>query len=196
MKSVVASLFMLLAAPVVWSQDAAPTEASIRQLFETMHTSRLIDTMTAQIDEMVHSSIHESLKEKKLNAEQQRILDDMGSELAAMARQYLKWSELEPQIIAVYRKSFTQQEIDGMLTFYRSSTGQAVIEKLPLVMHNMMQLTMQRVGDLQPKIAQLQRDTIAALRRAQSRSADQDQSKPPTTSDAPESPAAPPAAPH
>ncbi len=196
MKGVAASLFMLLAAPVVWSQDPPPTEASIRQLFEIMHTSRLIDSMTAQMNQLMHSSIQQSLKGQKLNAEQQQILDDMGTELVGMVKQYLKWSELEPQMIAVYRKSFTQKEIDGMLSFYRSSTGQAVIAKLPIAMQNMMQVTMQRVGDMQPKIAQLQRDTLAALKRAESRSADQDQSNPPPTPDAPESPSAPPTAPH
>jgi uncharacterized protein len=195
MRSVIAGLLMLLAAPAVWSQDAPPTEASIRQLFEVMHTSKLLDSMMTQIDQVMHSSIQQSLKGQKLNAEQQQILDDMGSELAGMVKQYLKWSDLEPQMIAIYRKTFSQQEIDGMLAFYRSPTGQAVIEKLPLAMQNMMQSTMQRVGDLQPKIAQLQRDTIAALKRAQSRSAEQGQSEPPPPA-APASPSAPPTAPH
>ncbi|HUL47433.1 MAG TPA: DUF2059 domain-containing protein [Steroidobacteraceae bacterium] len=195
MRSVIAGLLMLLAAPAVWSQDAPPTEASIRQLFEVMHTSRLLDSMMTQIDQVMHSSIQQSLKGQKLNAEQQQILDDMGSELAGMVKQYLKWSDLEPQMIAIYRKTFSQQEIDGMLAFYRSPTGQAVIEKLPLAMQNTMQFTMQRVGDLQPKIAQLQRDTIAALKRAQSRSAEQGQSEPPPPA-APASPSAPPTAPH
>jgi uncharacterized protein len=196
MKSVIAWLFMLAAAPVVWSEDAAPTEASVRQLFEIMHTSKLIDTMTAQIGQIMHSSIQQSLKGQKLNAEQQQILADMETELAGMVKQFLKWSELEPQMIAVYRQSFSQQEIDGMQSFYRSSTGQAVIEKLPIAMQNMMQVTMRRVGDMQPKLAQLQRDTLAALKRAQSRSADQDRSNPPPAPAASESTAAPPAAPH
>jgi len=195
MRSVIAGLLMLLAAPAVWSQDTPPTEASIRQLFEVMHTSRLLDSMMTQIDQVMHSSIQQSLKGQKLNAEQQQILDDMGSELVGMMRQYLKWSDLEPQMIAVYRKTFTQQEVDDLLGFYRSATGQAVVDKLPVAMKDMMQLTMSRVSDLQPKIAQLQRDTIAALKRAQSRSAEPGQSE--TSSPAaPASPSAPPTAPH
>jgi uncharacterized protein len=197
MKSVIAGLLMLLAAQAVWSEDAPPTEASIRQLFEAMHTSKLIDTVTAQLDQVMHSSMQPALKGHRFNAEQRQILDDMETELAGMVKQYLKWSDLEPQLIAVYRKTFTQQEISGMLVFYSSSTGQAVIEKLPLVMQNTMEFTMQRLGDLQPKIAQLQRDTIAALKRAESRADEPRQSEPPASA-SPEaaSPSAPPAAPH
>jgi len=196
MRSVIAGLLMLLAAPAVWSQDAPPTEASIRQLFEAMHTSRLLDTMMTQIDQVMHSSIQQSLKGQKFNAEQQQILDDMGTELVGMMKQYLKWSDLEPQMIAVYRKTFTQQEVDGMLGFYRSATGQAVVDKLPVAMQDLMQLTSHRIGDLQPKIAQLQRDTIAALKRAQSRSAEQGDSEPPPSPGAPASSSAPPPSPH
>jgi hypothetical protein len=197
MKSVIAGLLMLLASQAVCSQDAAPTEASVRQLFETMHTSKLIETVTAQLDQVMHSSIQQSLKGEKISAEQQQILDDMGTELAGMMRQYLKWSDLEPQMIEVYRKSFTQREISAMLVFYGSAEGQAVIEKLPAVMQNMMQFTMQRVGDMQPKIAQLERDTVAALKRAQSRAAEQEPSEPRASPSAvPASPPPPSTTPH
>jgi hypothetical protein len=153
MRAVLLGLLTLLAASAVWGQEAGPTEAAIKQLFEVMHTSKLFDDVMAQVDQMMHASIRDSLQGQTFNAEQQQIVDDMG-------------------------------------TFYRSATGQAVIAKMPATVKQMMQLTQQRMGNLQPKIAQLQSDTMAALKRAQSRAADkQDQSG------SPASPSAPPPAP-
>ncbi len=190
MRGVVFGLLTLLAVPAVWGQETAPTEASIKRLFEIMHTSKLLDGVMAQMDQMMHASIRESLQGQTLNAEQQQIIDDMGSELVGLMKENLDWTILEPQMVEVYRKTFTRQEVDGMLTFYRSPTGQAVIDKMPATVKQMMQLTQQRMGNLQPKIAQLQRDTMAALKRAQTRADNGDQSG------SPASPTAPPPAPH
>jgi len=54
----------------------------------------------------------------------------MGREIGSLVKAELNWSAIEPVMIEVYRNTFSQHEVDGMLTFYRSEVGQAVIAKL------------------------------------------------------------------
>ncbi|HJX20059.1 MAG TPA: DUF2059 domain-containing protein, partial [Steroidobacteraceae bacterium] len=59
-----------------------------------------------------------------------------------------------------------QHEVDGMLTFYRSEVGQAVIAKLPAAMQQSMTSIQGHVKTLTPKIVQLEKDTAAQLKAA------------------------------
>ena len=60
----------------------------------------------------------------------------------------------------IYKQSFTQKEVNGMLDFYKSEPGQAVIAKMPLVMQNTMQAMQARMNTTFPKLQKLQQDAI------------------------------------
>jgi len=159
-------LLAILAAPPALAAAARPSEQSIRQLFELMHTSAMLDNVMAQIDASARATMLQATAGEPLSEEQERILGDMQARLMSLMREELNWAGLEPMMIEVYRDSFTQKEVDGMLKFYRSDSGQAVIGKMPLVMQGMMQKMQGRMQSLTPRVAQLEKDAIAQLRAA------------------------------
>ena len=63
----------------------------------------------------------------------------------------------------IYRKSFSQSEMDGMLKFYKSPAGKAVIAKMPVVMQNTMQVMQGEMAEMMPKIQQLIADTTSQM---------------------------------
>ena len=67
-------------------------------------------------------------------------------------RSELNWQSLKPIYRAVYKDSFTQAEVDGMIQFYKTPVGQATIQKMPLVMQKSIQLTQERMQAMAPKI--------------------------------------------
>jgi hypothetical protein len=90
----------------------------------------------------------------------------MRSKINALFKEQMKWAALEPAFVDIYRKSFSQREIDGMLSFYQSETGRAVITKMPVVMQHTMQFTQNLMSDLLPKIQEMQIETIELLKAA------------------------------
>lgn len=64
----------------------------------------------------------------------------------------------------VYRKSFTQGEVDGMIAFYETPAGQAVINKLPAVMQNTVNEMQEMMHPVIQKIQRMQQDVIAELK--------------------------------
>ena len=73
---------------------------------------------------------------------------------------------MEPEIVAVYRESFTQEEIDAQLSFYRSPGGQAVIAKMPMVMQKSMEMSQRQMHRLMPKMQALMKETLSDAKAA------------------------------
>jgi hypothetical protein len=87
----------------------------------------------------------------------------MRQRIVALMTDEMSWARYEPLLFNVYRQSFTQSEVDGMLTFYRSDAGRAVIAKMPTVMQNTMQLVQQQMAQVMPKLQQIQQEAVAKL---------------------------------
>src|SRR5204863_10214557 len=116
----VTGVFAESAARAALAQEANPSEAAVRQLFEVMHSSKLLDAYLTQIDTTVRASMQQALAGQQLNPKQQKILDDMGRQIGSLVKAELNWPAIEPLMIDVYRNTFSQHEVDSMLVFYRS----------------------------------------------------------------------------
>ena len=177
------ALLVLPVAPA-FSEDAKPTVESVRHLFEIMQTSQMIDTVMSQMDANLRGALERATGGRPLNAQQQQLHDDMRAKVLGMLKDELTWSRLEPQMVEVYRSTFSRGEVDAMLKFYGSSSGQAIVAKLPQASQQMMQLTQERVRALVPRIVELQKETAQRIK---------DAAEPPP---APPSPQPPSPAPH
>jgi hypothetical protein len=166
MKLVMTLVLAVFASQAAYAQDAKPAEQSIRQLFEVMHSSRILDAYLTQVDSTVRASMQQAVSGQQVNPKQRQILEDMGREIGSLVKAELNWSAIEPEMIEVYRNTFSQHEVDGMLAFYRSEVGQAVIAKLPTAMQQSMTSIQSHVKTLTPKIVQLEKDTAAQLKAA------------------------------
>lgn len=75
----------------------------------------------------------------------------------------LSWDKISPMYMNIYRTTFTQKEVNDLITFYKSSTGQAVIEKLLVVMQQSMVQMKTYIADIMPQIQQINQGTISQL---------------------------------
>lgn len=156
----------LLGLQTAFAQDAKPTDASVKHLFELMHTSRQIDNALGTMHGAMHSTMDEAMAGRKLNAEQQKIRDDMITKLESMMKGEINWSSLEPMMVQAYRDNFSQKDIDAMTTFYSSPAGQSVADKMPLATQQTSQLIQQRMRSLMPRIVELEKDTAQKIKEA------------------------------
>jgi hypothetical protein len=47
------------------------------------------------------------------------------------AKQTMTWEALSPKIVKLYTDTFTKQELEEMITFFQTSTGQKVLNTMP-----------------------------------------------------------------
>jgi uncharacterized protein len=144
---------------------AAPaSEDSIRQLLAVTKTRSTLDGMQNQFKEMMHKSVQEALRGRIPTLEQQEAIDRMENKLLAIVQRELSWEKLEPMYIHLYQELFTEEEIAGMLSFYGTPAGQAVVNKMPtLVQQSMLQMQEMR-QKLGPEIRRIQQEFISEFR--------------------------------
>ncbi|MBS0379320.1 MAG: DUF2059 domain-containing protein [Proteobacteria bacterium] len=146
--------------------DAPPSDESIREVFEETHIQGIMGAALEQVKPNVRAQLQRELGGTHLNEKQRQIIEDSSQQRIALMQQALDWQLLEPKLIAAYREAFTQHDIDQMLVFYRSPTGQKAIAKQPQIMQQVGQFTMERVSAITPQLQQLQREMMQKVRAA------------------------------
>ncbi len=150
-----------MALPIV---DAAPpSQASVEHLLAVMHSSKLIDTMLHQIDGVMKNSMDQQLRAENASPAAQQIADRLRGRMMADLRGELSWEKIKGIYIEVYSQAFTQKEIDDLIGFYGSPTGQMVIEKMPEVMQKTQVMMLAR---MQPFMQHLRTDMEQSVREA------------------------------
>lgn len=160
----------LLLAALFFSATAATaepaSEASIRELLTVTQARELVDSMNTQLDEQMSTGIRIALGERKPTPKQQRAIDNMKGKMLVVMRGELAWERMEPMYIRVYRESLSEEEVAGMLAFYRTPAGQALIRKMPLMMQKIMPEIQGLMGSAIPKLEQAQREFMAEMNAA------------------------------
>jgi uncharacterized protein len=145
---------------------AVPSDASIRELLESTHARALLDNVAAQVDARTRADMAEAVKGRTLSDKQKQILDDLQNQLTVIVKGSVSWDNFEPMLLRIYRESFSQDEVDDMLKFYKTPAGQAVVNKMPMVMQNTMQEVQAVMQKTLQKIAEVQKEAEAKMRAA------------------------------
>jgi uncharacterized protein len=144
-----------------------PTEASIRELLELSDAHRLLDGMKAPLNAFIAKSMQDAAQGKEITPDKQAILDRMRTKMTTALDGLLSWDNLLPMYIKTYQASLTQEELDGMITFYKSPSGQAMIKKMPLIMQNIMGQMGSLMKPFQQRVQQIQQETQQEFRDLQ-----------------------------
>jgi hypothetical protein len=125
---------------------------------------KMFDSMMGQYDTVMKNSMQQALEGEPITPEQQKQLGDMQAEITLAFKQEMNWEKLEPLFVKIYRDSFSQEEVDGMLAFYKSPAGQAVIHKMPLVLQNTMTEMQKLMGPALQKVVPKAKTTIETMK--------------------------------
>lgn len=157
MKRRLSALAWLLATAPAWAQT--PSEASIDEVLQLTKAEALLAGVYANLDTTLQQVLAQSVQGRTLTPRQKRALDALPAEMSKVVREELAWSNLKPLYVRVYRQSFTQPEIDGLIAFYKSPAGIALVDKMPVVMQ-------QTLSELQTRIPPLVEKMQSAAERA------------------------------
>jgi hypothetical protein len=165
-KILFAVVFVWFAVSIALAADAPPTEESIKELIGLTDRGKIVELMLKQMDAGMEASLRQVAGGRKLTPEQEKILAEMRARMVALFKQEMSPDAFEPTMIEIYRKNFTQEEIDGMLKFYKTDSGKALLTKMPIVLQQMMQAMQTRTAEFMPKMHELMRNAAEALKDA------------------------------
>ena len=156
---------MLIAIAPLSAKAQQASESSVRELMEVTKSRQMLDEMWGQMDAFLQEAMRQALAGKTPTPEQQVAFDEMSTKLVALLRAEMTWELLEPRFLELYQQTFTEEEVAGMLEFYRSPAGQAVIDKMPQVMQRSLGMMHDITQSMMPKLRQIQAETIEKLKQ-------------------------------
>lgn len=150
MKNFVVAIVLTLSS--MCTTAAPASDESIKTLFAVMKAEILLESIYSNLEPAMRQAMNQAVAGKTLTADQKRIMDRAPQRMGELLRKELSWSKMEPIQIAIYRESFEQSEIDGLISFYKSPAGQAFVNKMPLVTQKAMIAMQTQMQEMMPRI--------------------------------------------
>ena len=159
-------IILVLSCSATFGQSTVPSEASIKELLELTQQSRKVtDSVTAQMNQLMNSAIEQVTKGEKLPPNAQNRVDQDKSEIAKMMHDILDYDKVLPMDVRIYQKSFTQAEVDGLVAFYKTPAGQALISKMPVVVENTFAEMRTMITPITQRIQQMQQSLMVEMQK-------------------------------
>lgn len=168
MKRLLLSLMLAAcAANAAYAADAKlASEESVRKLLEVTESRKMLESVWQHVETSMDVTLKQLIGDQKLTAKQQKQMDEIRTKVVAIMREELSWEFMESMMMEVYTKTFTQEEVDGMLAFYASPAGRSVISKMPVAMQHSMEIMQHRMSTMIPKLQQMQKEMVAQAQTA------------------------------
>ncbi len=156
------SAVLLLSLPLAHADDASK-RAKIQEMLTLTNSEQMMNQALDQMSAMMKNAAAQQAARQNLTPEQQQIQDNFNAKITRIIQQSLSMDSIRPVIIQVYDETYTEDEIDGILAFYRSPAGKAFLAKTPQLMTKTMSLMQQQMAAVQPQIEQAVKDLSAEM---------------------------------
>ena len=144
MKLSTLTLILCFALSTAFAQSADPnapaTKEDIENYLNVMHAHEMMAQMTESMSKPMHEMVHQQYtKDKdKLPADFE---DRMNKMMDAMFRD-MPWDQMLEAEVPVYERHFTKGDVNALVAFYSSPTGQKMMRELPAIMSETMESIM------------------------------------------------------
>jgi uncharacterized protein len=116
--------------------DAPASREDVERYLQAMHSHEMMHKVADAMAKPLHKMLHdEFLKDKdKLPPDfEPRMTKEMDQMFAQMP-----WDEMLDAMVPVYQKYLTKGDVDALIAFYSSPTGQKMLREMPAIMADAM----------------------------------------------------------
>lgn len=160
---VVVLLMVLFVASSGARADDASKRAKAEELFTLLHMDQLMDQLTKSVMQQVQTMTQSMPGADQATPEQKKLVADFQQRVLDLVNRRLGWKALEPDFINLYATTYTEEDLDAIIAFYKSPAGQKMLEKTPELMTKSTQLTQQRMREVQPEFNQMIQDFMKQM---------------------------------
>ncbi|MGD0797507.1 MAG: DUF2059 domain-containing protein [Acidobacteriaceae bacterium] len=90
-----------------------------------------------------------------LNAEQKAALADFQKKLTAVIEPQIGWKAMEQAYTDLYASTFTEEQLDAIIAFYKSPAGAALLDKMPTINKQANAMMETKIQALEPQVRQM-----------------------------------------
>jgi hypothetical protein len=101
------------------------SKKSVEELMELTEVSKMMDAMYSQITSMFDNIP----KQMGMSGEEKPLFKKHMEKVVKLLQSEMNWDKFKEPMIDIYAERFTEEEIQGLIKFYRSELGQAMVKK-------------------------------------------------------------------
>ena len=154
---------VMVVGPVGARADEASKAAKVKELFALTHVDHSLDRMRSAMEQQVQATAKNASGAEAMTPEKQKIQQEYIDNSMKVVDQQFGWPVLEPAFLRLYSDAYSESDLDGILAFYKSPAGQAMLAKAPELSSGLMEIVHGRMGDFQPKMQALQELYLKAM---------------------------------
>ena len=153
------------AAASIVPEDQQPTDTQLNRLFEVMRVKDQMASMAKMMPQFMQQQMNAQLKQmeqdhpemSKMTPPQQKAFSDAIGKFMQKAMTLYTTDDMLADMKGIYKKYLSQSDVENIITFYSSSSGQRILAMVPVIMQEYMPLVMHKTEErMKPMMQELQ----------------------------------------
>jgi hypothetical protein len=140
-----------LATMCAGAQETSSKRALAEELLTLMNTQENIEKTFAMVKQMMPAQM-EKMKQATGQTNMPANASAQAGKVMETMLQELSWDKMKEDYITLYADTFTEEELKGIIAFYKSPAGQAFVQKQPELMKRSMELSQKLMLKVMPAI--------------------------------------------
>lgn len=163
MKRLSLLLVLVLCLPLTARADEASRRVKAQEIVTLLHLDTLMQQMMDTVQKQA-SAMALQVSGDTPTPRQQALRDDFNKKAFALVESRMGWKAIESDILDLYARNFTDEELDAMLAFYKSPAGVSMIAKMPTISAQSSQIAQDRMTELTPELKQMVLDFAKSVK--------------------------------
>jgi hypothetical protein len=158
MKRLALILCLLVCVPLTASADDVSKRAKVQEMLDLLHIDRTIDQLMNIMQQEATAATNAQMSNQGASQDQKARVAAFQKQVFGFIESELSWKSMQTEYVDLYSQTFTEEEIDGMLAFYKSPAGVAIIAKTPELTQKSTTLAQKRMLAVQPQLQKMIQD--------------------------------------
>ncbi len=147
------ALLALSVVPAAHADDASK-RTKIAELLTVLKVNQVPEQIISGANQQAEALGHREFGATE-TADQQKQVADLRQKVNTLISSAVDWKVMEPDFVAAYASVYTEPEIDGILAFYKSPSGQALLKNGPALVQKSSQIVQTRMTTIQPQLREI-----------------------------------------
>ncbi|HUA63282.1 MAG TPA: DUF2059 domain-containing protein [Verrucomicrobiae bacterium] len=140
--------------------DEASKAAKVEEFLQLSNAQQAIHSVIDLMKGQMKSGLMQQLMDVDLTPEKQKEVDAFQDKLMTLVTDAIAWEKIKPDYIRIYSEAFTEKELDDLIGFYKSPTGQSMVSKMPQIIAKSGEVGQQKMMAIIPQLQKLMQDFI------------------------------------
>ena len=142
------AIAIFLLAPAVLLADDASKTAKIEEMIRITKADQIAQQMIDQMTPILKTQMSKVDVPAEQRAAFNQMVEEMTTKMTAMIKEKLSWDKLGPVFMKIYSETYTEEEIEGIVAFYKTPAGQAMLQKMPLLIQKTTAYSQELLGSV------------------------------------------------